>query len=643
MRNSPIAFGDYVITRRIARGGMAEIFRARSHGELSQHPEKGSWVALKMMRSELGNQELRAKLFEREARIVEAIRHPNVVPLYEHGEALGRQFLAMEYISGKNLAQIAAREPGQKSSALPLPLAIRIGLECSAGLGHAHQLCDVNGDPMEIVHRDISPGNIMVSYDGLIKILDFGVARMSETNGIHTQTGTLRGKFAYMSPEQTLGSNVDARSDVFAFGIVLYEILTGENPFRGNSPIATLERVQSHRPQPPSKINSQVPRGLDGILARCLAKDARRRFRDGSEIHAALCEFAEMHAPATQQEVERFLDIHFSRDRWREDEALKSEYERAEDVKAIDFQSHKPSSGVHDPNLIEASKLEQASQSELVAVVSGLLENSDSDEIPVVPADYIPRDIVPDGPLVEDGDTAAETAIVTVFDDGVSKRLSISSLRNDSSIEVSKPAHVRNEVPTVRHATLARSSRSRNLFFAGIGLAALATAIVLISRIGSETSDRRRSRSVAPKIIQVESRDEVSTEEEVAEITEIEPVTITFPEPKKRKRPFRKAKQKARRTTRVPPKPKNIEEVKELGYLNVAALPWGYVEINGKRLPQKTPVTNIELQAGVHTVSVRNPQTGIRRTVRVEILEKRYKTLKFDLRIPSGVEEPLSD
>ncbi|MEE2903967.1 MAG: serine/threonine-protein kinase [Myxococcota bacterium] len=632
LRNSPIAFGDYVITRRIARGGMAEIFRAISHRKIPADQTRGDWVAIKMMRSELGNQDLRVKLFEREARIVEAIRHPNVVPLYEHGEALGRQFLAMEYISGKNLAQITSREPNKKTSALPLPLALRIGLECSAGLGYAHQLRDEDGEPMEIVHRDISPGNIMVSYDGLIKILDFGVARMSETNGIHTQTGTLRGKFAYMSPEQTLGANVDARSDVFAFGIVLYEILTGENPFRGNSPIATLERVQSHRPAPPSKMNAKLPISLDGILARCLAKDAGRRFRDGSEIHEALLEFAKEHAPATQAEVERFLDIHFSRDHWREDAALTNEKQQAEVLKALDFRNHQPSLGINDPNLIEASKLEQASQSELVAVVSNLLHESgsSSEASPAAPLADTPRDIIPASPLFEDGDTAAETAIETVFDDGIAKQLSVTRLRDDSSIVDDGPGHVRNEIPTVRHATLAQASEIRNLIFAGVGLGSLALAVVLISQIGSENNERDSTR-LMPKAIPVNSKTSLPPEPEALEITEIEPVTIAYPEPVVRKR-----KSKAPLAKRSRQKvEKKTEPIVEVGYLNVAAKPWGYVEIDGQRQSKKTPVTSIKLRVGVHTVSVVNPQTGIRRSVRVEIIPGRYKTLRFDLRVPA--------
>jgi len=616
---------------------MAEIFRAIGNRKMSGNQSNGDWVAIKMMRSELGNRDLRVKLFEREARIVEAIRHPNVVPLYEHGEALGRQFLAMEYISGKNLAQITSREPGKKTSALPLALALRIGLECSAGLGYAHQLRDEQGDPMEIVHRDISPGNIMVSYDGLIKILDFGVARMSETNGIHTQTGTLRGKFAYMSPEQTLGANVDARSDVFAFGIVLYEILTGENPFRGNSPITTLERVQSHRPAPPSKVNVKLPRSLDGILARCLAKDARRRFRDGSEIHESLLEFAKEYVPATQAEVVRFLDIHFSRDHWREDDALKNEHEQAEAVKALDFRNHQPSLSLHDPNLIEASKLEQASQSELVAVVSGLLtgEGPSVEEPQATSLSDTPCDIIPASPLFEDGDTAADTAIETVFDDGISQQLSVTRLRDDSSIADDESIHVRNEIPTVRHATLAETSRSRNLVFAGVGLSSLALAVVLISQIGTENYEHD-SKRIMPQTIPAKVTRSLPPKSEPLEITEIEPVTITYPETALRKqkgvRP--QNKRNSQRTQRKKFRKEKTERITEVGYLNVGAKPWGYVEIDGQRQPNKTPLTSMKLKVGVHTVSVISPQTGIRRSVRVEILPGRYKTLRFDLRIP---------
>lgn len=275
----PVVFGPFLITRRLARGGMAEIYRAWT-------PEL-ECLALKLMRPGLGHEELRTRLFAREARIAAELQHPNVVAVRQVGEEEGRAYLAMEYVRGRDLARVvaAAGEPG--TVPLPPDLALFIGQEAARGLGYAHRRADGGGRPLGIVHRDVSPGNVMVGFDGAVRVLDFGVARIEEESADATSTGILRGKFAYMSPEQTRGDDLDARSDVFSLGTLIYELLTGINCFRAPEPITILERVQSLRPAPPSRARP-LPRAIDEVLARCLAKQPVRRYRDGQEMAEAL-------------------------------------------------------------------------------------------------------------------------------------------------------------------------------------------------------------------------------------------------------------------------------------------------------------------------------------------------------------------
>jgi serine/threonine protein kinase len=365
MSRSPVAFGQYVITRRIARGGMAEIYRAkrRSAGELG----KGQWVALKMMRPSLEHEELREQLFKREAKIASAIAHPNVIPLFEFGRELDRYYIAMEYLRGRDLSHLIRGEDPSRGEPMPIELGLYVGLKAAAGLGYAHRLVDpLTNEDLKIVHRDISPGNVMIGYDGSVKVLDFGVARMSESQGLRTQTGTLRGKFAYMSPEQTVGAQIDARSDVFSLGTLLYELLTGANPFRARTPIATLERVQRVRPVPPSRANRKIEREIDELLARCLAKDPRRRFKDARELHDTLGDYLERRGLLEQERLVRFMAERFAWEKQEEEKELKEEEEEVALIEVVDFAMSGDDKGL-DAKHVAVSLEEEAEKSAVQA------------------------------------------------------------------------------------------------------------------------------------------------------------------------------------------------------------------------------------------------------------------------------------
>jgi eukaryotic-like serine/threonine-protein kinase len=358
---SPVAFGPYIITRRIARGGMAEIYRARTRKTESE--QLARWVAVKMMRPSLGHEELRARLFQREARIASKMLHDNIVPVYAFGNEMDRPYIAMEYIRGRDLSHLLKNEKKGRDL-IDYELGLYIGLLASAGLGHAHRLVDEETGPLGIVHRDISPGNVMIGYDGSVKVLDFGVARMNETQGVHTQTGTLRGKFAYMSPEQTLGEELDARSDVFSLGTVLYELLTGINCFRAQNPIATLERVQQLRPVPPSRANRAIPKVVDRVLARCLAKDKKRRFKDCRALEEAIGDFLDVRRPDLRERLTALMDQEFSWEKHEEEQELTREEEEVALFDVVDFALLADVGGLDARNLKVAEE-EEASQAEV--------------------------------------------------------------------------------------------------------------------------------------------------------------------------------------------------------------------------------------------------------------------------------------
>jgi serine/threonine protein kinase len=357
---SPVAFGAYIITRRIARGGMAEIYRARTR---SASEQPSHWVAIKMMRPSMGHEDLREQLFRREARIAALIKHDNVIPLFSFGQEMERHFIAMEYVRGRDLSHLLKNDIRGREL-LPFELGLYVGLEAAAGLGHAHRLRDENGQPLGIVHRDISPGNVMIGYDGQVKVLDFGVARINESSGMRTQTGTLRGKFAYMSPEQTLGEALDARSDVFSLGTVIYELLTGSNCFRADNPIATLDRVQRVRPVPPSRANRLIPPTIDRILARCLAKDKKRRFADCTVLYEALGEYLDKERLLLKRdELARHMSEHFAWEKQEEESELTREEEEVALLEVVDFALVED--GGLDAANVAVSQEEEASESEV--------------------------------------------------------------------------------------------------------------------------------------------------------------------------------------------------------------------------------------------------------------------------------------
>lgn len=287
-----IEYGDYFLTRKIATGGMAELFRARKVGAAGFE----KLVVIKRLLPHLAaDQELR-DMFLDEARLASQLSHPNIAQVYDLGEALatdpGRPqgettyFIAMEYVSGKSLAEVIRR--GQDTGRpLSVQHAVRIVAHAAAALAYAHDKRDAAGQPLGLVHRDVSPQNILISYEGEVKLVDFGIAK-ALSSSTTTRPGTLKGKFAYMAPEQARGESVDRRADIYALGIVMWEALTGRRLFAGDSEAVILGKVLEPKVEAPSSVNSQVPRELDAICLKALAPAREDRYQTAQEMNDAL-------------------------------------------------------------------------------------------------------------------------------------------------------------------------------------------------------------------------------------------------------------------------------------------------------------------------------------------------------------------
>jgi serine/threonine-protein kinase len=265
-------FGNYVLLKKLGTGGMAEVFLARQTGLAGFE----RLVCIKRILPHLTEHSEFITMFQDEARIAANLNHPNIVQIYELGEIEGSYFIAMELIKGEDVRQIYNAEVA-KGHIIPYVNAAQMIYGACNGLGFAHASCDAMGKPLGLVHRDISPQNILVTYNGFPKIVDFGVAK-ARGKMTETRSGVLKGKYSYMSPEQAKGKPIDGRSDIFATGIVLYEITTGQRLFKRENEIETLHAVMNCRVPPPSKIIPGYPKDLEEIVMHSLAAKADDRY-----------------------------------------------------------------------------------------------------------------------------------------------------------------------------------------------------------------------------------------------------------------------------------------------------------------------------------------------------------------------------
>lgn len=278
-------FGNYTLIKKLATGGMAEIWLARQRGLAGFQ----RFIVIKKILSHLSEQKTFKDMFLDEARTSAQLNHPNIVQIYDLGNEQGAYYIAMEFIAGENLAAIAWRGM-KRGKPFPPPFAARVIADACKALHYAHHLKGANGQPLEIVHRDISPQNILVTYEGEVKVVDFGIAKAA-TKSEHTKTGMLKGKFSYMSPEQCLGAPVDMRSDVFALGILLYELCTGKRLFKHESELMILDMITKRSVVPPSSVAPGITPGLEDIILRALEKDTSVRFQTAQEMQIALEEY----------------------------------------------------------------------------------------------------------------------------------------------------------------------------------------------------------------------------------------------------------------------------------------------------------------------------------------------------------------
>src|SRR6185437_12996320 len=276
-------FGRYKLLGRIGEGGMAEVYRALMTGPEGFERE----LVLKRILPRLSETGDFKTMFIREAKISALLLHPNIVQIYEFGEADGAYFIAMENVQGVTLRE-ALTTLRREQRAMPYLVAADIARQICIGLDYAHTLCGPDGKPLEIVHQDISPTNIMLAYTGTVKILDFGIARAASFAEEEAKKGLIKGKVSYLSPEQINVRPFDARADVFALGVVFHEMLTGRRLFQAKNEITKMRQLLAQPIAPPSSLNATIPRELDRIVMRSLEIDAKNRYQTTADMASDL-------------------------------------------------------------------------------------------------------------------------------------------------------------------------------------------------------------------------------------------------------------------------------------------------------------------------------------------------------------------
>lgn len=318
-------FGKYCLLERVSVGGMAEVFRAKPFHAPSQPVDK--FLALKRILPHLAEDDDFIKMFIDEAKLCVHLRHPNIVHIFELGQFQSSFYILMEYISGQDVLALQKRLRRERLI-MSVAQACYIAMELCKGLDHAHRARDQYGTPLNIIHRDISPQNVLITYRGHVKLIDFGVAKAANQS-TKTQVGVLKGKFGYMSPEQIRGDQIDHRSDIFSVGIVLWEMLTNRRLFTGENEFEVFNKVRDAVVELPSVKNPQVPAEVNRIVMKALTAKPSDRYAWAADMAQDLGAFLRSLNPIyTNQHLSQWMSRFFA-------EELTEERDKIEEFRLI--------------------------------------------------------------------------------------------------------------------------------------------------------------------------------------------------------------------------------------------------------------------------------------------------------------------
>ncbi len=574
------AFGKYQLFASLGRGGMADVFLSVARGQMGFN----KLAVIKRLRQALAEEPAFRNMFLDEARLAARLSHPNIVHTYEVGEQNGVYFIAMEYLEGQSLNKVL-KEALRRKEGIEPEVGARIIADALGGLAYAHALGDYDGRPLGIIHRDVSPHNIFVTYDGHTKLVDFGIAKAA-LSSTETEVGVLKGKVAYMSPEQAMGGRIDQRADLFAMGIVLWELLARQRLMTGESAANTLHKLMNEQIPRVSSVMPGIDPELEAICGKALEKDPQYRWQSAAEMRDALEAWLRSNPlQARQEEVSRKMLHLFG--------SVREEVQRQ-------VQRHM------------ASITTATNTQELQALTAESLQRMEQSGANV------------NGQLLRLNGSGSGSGVIPNYGMGSQ---SVSYPRGASSTHSQSMAG-----PPVSQTANENRPAGNNALLIVIAIGFFLIAGLLIVVLGLR--DRRKVEPVAlegpgqamsasPSVTPIPVPAPFTTESGPVVVADPPPtpsatVTATTPTAKATGRNSSNAKGGAAggHTTTAPPPP--VEE-KENGFLTINVYPWAKVSEGGRVVCAATPCNKIPLSPGSHTLQLENAEQGMKQSTTVQI------------------------
>lgn len=556
------AFDEYTLVGKLGHGGMAEVYLALSTGPNGFR----KLLVIKRLHTHMKDDPTLVSMFLDEARLAARLSHPNVVQTNKVGSVAGHHFLAMEYLDGQPLNRILKRS-SDGGAPLPLALSARIVSDALDGLHYAHELTDYDGTPLAIVHRDVSPHNLFLTYDGQVKVLDFGIAKAA-TQESNTRTGTIKGKFAYIAPEQARGERVDARADLWSMGVTMWEALSGRRLFRRSTEVAVLQATLSEPIPYLTEVAPAVPRELADICDRALQRDPERRWPSALAMKSEIDEWiAASSKTASRTTLGAHLKTMFADDIAEQRARIRACLARAEET------------GRH---------------SILTPSAEFVLSSVTGTPSGVVPVNLDPATRVDRRPTVQGVPAPAPEA-----------------------------SGSRRQVALIGGGLVALASVAAMAFWLGtrdasgtseVPASGLPTAVTTAVELPAP----HEPPAIPPSTPRVEAPPTEPTAATETGATE----TTAAVNPRTTRRPIRRATPTGTAPVEAPvetptPPPTPSPEIAERGHLHLDSAPYAIVSLEGRRLGI-TPI-DVDLPEGTHTLTLRNPEAGIQTTYRVTV------------------------
>ncbi len=626
----PRLFGKYYLLELINVGGMAEVFKAKMFGV--EGFEK--IVAIKRILPEVAEDAEFIKMFVDEAKIAVKLQHPNVVQIFELGKIEDSYFIAMELINGKDLKTIRKRLK-RVDLLMPVEQSAYIISQVCDGLDYAHRKTDEKMNPLNIVHRDISPQNMIVSYEGTVKLIDFGIAK-AKSKSTKTQVGMLKGKFSYMSPEQVSGQPIDRRSDIFSLGVVFFEMLTGKRLFLGKNDVETLEKIRKAEVLPPSVFNSAVPPELDRIVLKALAKDREDRYQWASEFSEDLKKFSYSSGKSfSRQDMMNFMSEFFA-DELEEETAKLEEYHKIKkpaemplreatqldrrDATSVDDEKsviHTASSSKKLALLFAAVVVALGFVISLFVVMSGnkkektslIVDSNEKKTIVVVDENTMYQKRC-ETPCVIDGLLAGQHEISFSKNGFVDVKESIFLSKGDNVEKFVKMYRIGEQKTMI---TVKSDPDGATLYINDKKVQAATPTIVNDIPVGLDI------------VVRVEKHGYFPYEENIGKVpANMNKEVSVILKPKNSS-----AQSKSKKSDKS--SKSSVVESGDPAFLTINSMPWANIYIDGK-LIGSTPISKHKLPAGSYKIQFKNPKSKIDKTIPVELKPGETKRLieKFD-------------